>query len=179
MQANRRATIRAPHYAAEACLAAPRERRCSRSSPLTEPVNLLEAILEVVQYEKRRTVDQNKDGEEKRALRSRQWKRQRNGKCSTHSDIKLILFIMHRSNGALLARAYIMQKQVLAFSVCFVSIFIQITLVHGLRREPFLAGWSTISKLFLKETYSSLKLATSCQPQIRFVTQQHRIIMVH
>lgn len=44
---------------------------------------------------------------------------------------------MHRSNGALLARAYIMQKQVLAFSVCFFSIFIQITLVHGLRREPF------------------------------------------
>ena len=46
---------------------------------------------------------------------SRKKRKRKNGKCCTHSDIKLILFIMHQSNRALLARAYIMQKQVLAF----------------------------------------------------------------
>lgn len=46
-------------------------------------------------------------------------KKEKNGKCCTHSDIKLILFIMHQSNSAKLARAYIMQKQVLPFRCCF------------------------------------------------------------
>lgn len=45
-------------------------------------------------------------------------KKEKNGKCCTHSDIKLILFIMHQSNRAELARAYIMQKQVLSFRCC-------------------------------------------------------------
>lgn len=52
---------------------------------------------------------------ERANVREVKQRKEKNGKCSTHSDIKLILFIMHQSNRALLARAYIMQKQVLPF----------------------------------------------------------------
>lgn len=56
---------------------------------------------------------------------------EKNGKCCTNSDIKLIFFIMHQSS--VLARAYFMQKQVLAFRslLYFRDIYSDYTLFHG------------------------------------------------
>lgn len=112
----------------------PRERRWS-------PFNLLEAnweSMEEVQYATTANNDQNKDREERVTDLVRaplegdeRKKNEKNGKCCTNSDIKLIFFIMHQSS--VLARAYFMQKQVLAFRslLYFRDIYSDYTLFRG------------------------------------------------
>lgn len=128
-------TLRSMHptLRCEACLG--RESAGDHRSTYWKPIG---RALEEVQYAAIANNDRNKDREERvtdlvRApLEGDERKEnEKNGKCCTNSDIKLIFFIMHQSS--VLARAYFMQKQVLAFRslLYFRDIYSDYTLFHG------------------------------------------------
>ena len=98
----------------------PRERRCSKSQISSQWTHWKLTGNGAIWNTNYRSKQNAK--EERKLERANKWTR-KGMEYAVHSDIKLILFIMHQSNRALLARAYIMQKQVFAFPLLLALFF--------------------------------------------------------